>query len=87
MPDRIERRGPERKRTDEEERASKGKAIEAPTGVLNTITKISSTDARKRKIREIAVVASIAPHNRVKRADGSDIRIPHGDPLVITLRI
>lgn len=66
----------------------KGKGVKVVTRVLNTITITPGSNAGKRKIREIATVESVTPHNRVKIADRlEEVRIPHDDPLVITFRI
>lgn len=60
MPDRENKRNLER-RHEEEERARKGKGIEASTGTLNSITTVPGSNLRKRKAREIAAVSQIDP--------------------------
>lgn len=52
IPDKGERRELKKKRTGQEERARKGKGIEALTRVLNTITTTPCSNVRKRKIWE-----------------------------------
>lgn len=39
------------------------------------------------KVREIAAIESVAPCNRVKKANSSEVRVPYDNPLVITLRV
>lgn len=41
----------------------------------------------QRKAREIASIGYGQPTNIIKRADGSEVRFLHGDPLIISLHI
>lgn len=66
IPDRGDWREPEKKKLEEEEQEHKGKWIEAPTRVLNTITTTLGSNARKRKIGEVTAETNLAPNDRVK---------------------
>lgn len=79
--------GDRRNQRKEGEPSRQGKLPELATGILNTITTTSGSNVRKRKAREIASIGYRTPSNNLRRSDGSEIRFPHDDPLVITVLI
>ncbi len=84
----------EQRRGDDEEYDSDRRRDQSPrknlppsAGVIQTITTGIPSAKRKRKIREISIMEYGNSLSRLTRRDGSTLKFPHDDPLLVMARI